>query len=77
MGALPAVLDDFGLDPNEIGKASEPTSTSDLYLSEEDEEEEDTESIATETGPHTPELHLISPSPIITANNLDAGFVQF
>jgi hypothetical protein len=61
MGALPVVLDDLGLDPNEIGKATEPT---DNYLSE--EEEEELESVIT-TGPNTPEPHLISSSPIATA----------
>lgn len=53
MGALPVILDDLGLDPNDVGKASEPTMSNegdDLYLSD-----------SSTTGPNTPEPHLLSP----------------
>jgi hypothetical protein len=44
MGALPVVLDDLGLNPNDIGKATEPTIIEDdNYLSDHS------------TGPTTPE----------------------
>lgn len=46
MGALPVVLNDLGLDPNQVGKATEPTSTV------------DDGSDAMSTGPNTPEQHL-------------------
>lgn len=53
MGALPVILDDLGLDPNDVGKATEPTMSNegdDLYLSD-----------SSTTGPNTPEPHLLSP----------------
>lgn len=48
MGALPVVLNDLGLDPNQVGKATEPTTTTMDDLSD--------GSIS--TGPNTPEQHL-------------------
>ncbi|KAI7887246.1 uncharacterized protein EV154DRAFT_14343 [Mucor mucedo] len=47
MGALPVVLNDLGLDPNQVGKATEPTSTVD-----------DGSDGSISTGPNTPEQHL-------------------
>lgn len=47
MGALPVVLNDLGLDPDQVGKATDPTNTAD-----------DLSDGTNSTGPNTPEQHL-------------------
>ncbi|KAI8636278.1 hypothetical protein BD408DRAFT_487003 [Parasitella parasitica] len=69
VGALPVVMDDLGLDPNQIGKATPPSSIHKEGEEDEDTEEEEDEgdvylsdaSLCT-TGPNTPEPHPSSPS---------------
>ena len=63
MGALPVILDDLGLDPYQVGKATTPTSGNHI-----EGEDHDLSDIST-TGPNTPELHLLSPSPIANATS--------
>lgn len=63
MGALPVVMDDLGLDPDQIGKATLPNNIHD----EEEEEGEDEGDVylsdaSISTGPNTPEPHLSSSS---------------
>lgn len=59
MGALPVVMDDLGLDPDQIGKATLPSH----YQIHNEEEEEDVylSDTSLSTGPHTPEPHSTSP----------------
>lgn len=68
MGALPVVMDDLGLDPDQIGKATLPQTHN-----EEEEEEEDVylSDASLSTGPHTPEPH--STSPITKVWTLDSS----
>ncbi|KAI9364742.1 hypothetical protein BD770DRAFT_469161 [Pilaira anomala] len=65
MGALPVVLNDLGLDPNQIGKATEPTSINN----------QDDISLLDSTGPNTPEQQL-SPSPISTTWPLELSSIK-
>jgi hypothetical protein len=51
MGALPVVMDDLGLDPNQVGKATQPTTT----ILEGDDMTVSDESMISITGPSTPE----------------------
>ncbi|KAL9553102.1 hypothetical protein MBANPS3_003445 [Mucor bainieri] len=62
MGALPVVMDDLGLDPDQIGKATLP-SHHQTHNEEDEEEEEDVylSDASLSTGPHTPEPHSTSP----------------
>jgi hypothetical protein len=63
MGALPVVMDDLGLDPDQIGKATLPNN---IHGEEEDEGEDEGDVYLSDasisTGPCTPEPHLSSPS---------------
>ena len=69
MGALPVVMDDLGLDPDQIGKATLPQT----HNEEEEEEEEDVylSDASLSTGPNTPEPH--STSPITKVWTLDSS----
>ncbi|EPB83343.1 hypothetical protein HMPREF1544_09876 [Mucor circinelloides 1006PhL] len=64
MGALPVVMDDLGLDPDQIGKATLPNHH---QIHNEEEEEEEVEDVylsdaSLSTGPNTPEPHSASPT---------------
>lgn len=55
MGALPVVMDDLGLDPNQIGKATQPTITTTTTILEADDMTVSDESMISITGPSTPD----------------------
>lgn len=65
MGALPVVLNDLGIDPHQVGKATEPNSN----------QQEDDISLLDSTGPNTPEQQL-SPSPINTTWTLELSSIK-
>lgn len=64
MGALPVVLNDLGIDPHQVGKATEPNNN-----------QQDDISLLDSTGPNTPEQQL-SPSPINTTWALELSSIK-
>lgn len=71
MGALPVVMDDLGLDPDQIGKATLPNQTHNEEEEEEEEEDVYLSDASLSTGPNTPEPH--STSPITKVWTLDSS----